>query len=67
MAGGVRGLALDEVLNSLFRPGNGHGDLLVGPLRGLVPAPAIAGATMLMFARVIQAGQAMDEEINATV
>jgi len=29
--------------------------------------PVIAGATMLTFARIIRAGQAMDEEIRATV
>jgi len=60
-------LALDAVLNSLFRPGVGYGDAVFGPIKALVPVPVIAGAAMLTFARIIRAGQAMDEEIRATV
>ena len=67
VAAAVHGLALDVVLDSLFKPGVGYGDVLVGPLRALVPVPVIAGATMLTFARIIEAGQAMDEEIRATI
>ncbi|HYS30644.1 MAG TPA: DUF2975 domain-containing protein [Streptosporangiaceae bacterium] len=67
VASAVHGLALDAVLNSLFRPGVGYGDAVFGPIKALVPVPVIAGATMLTFARIIRAGQAMDEEIRATV
>ncbi len=67
VASAVHGLALDAVLNSLFRPGVGYGDAVFGPIKALVPVPVIAGAAMLTFARIIRAGQAMDEEIRATV
>jgi len=67
VAAAVHGLALDVILNSLFKPGTGYGDALLGPIRALVPVPLIAGATMLTFARIIRAGQAMDEEIRATI
>jgi len=66
VAAAVHGLALDVVLNSLFKPGVGYSDPL-GSLRALVPVPLIAGATMLTFARINRAGQAMDEEIRATI
>jgi Protein of unknown function (DUF2975) len=67
VASAVHGLALDEILNSLFRPGVGHGDAIFGPVRALLPAPLIVGAAMLTFARIIDVGHAMDEEIRATV
>lgn len=67
VAAGIHGLALDVVLNSLFRPGVGYGDVLTDPVRALVPVPVIAGAAMLTFARIIRAGQEMDEEIRATI
>jgi Protein of unknown function (DUF2975) len=67
VAAAVRGLALDVVLNSLFRPGVGYGDMLIDAVSALVPAPVIAGAAMLTFARIIRAGEAMGEEIRATI
>ena len=67
IAAAVHGLALDVVLNSLFKPGVGYTDPLWAALRALVPVPLIAGATMLTFARIIRAAQAMDEEIRATI
>ncbi|HEX9520440.1 MAG TPA: DUF2975 domain-containing protein [Streptosporangiaceae bacterium] len=67
VAAAVHGLALDVILNSLFRPGVGYGDAIFGPIRALLPVPAIAGAAMLTFARIIDAGQGMDEEIRATI
>jgi hypothetical protein len=68
VAGAVHGVALDAVINSLFRHGGpGYGDALIATLRALLPVPVIAGATMLTFARIIRAGQAMDEEIKATI
>lgn len=67
VAASVHGLALDMVINSLVRPGIGLGDAVSGPIRGLLPVPLIAGAAVLTFARIIGVGQAMDEEIRATV
>jgi len=67
VAAAIHGLALDVVLNSLFRPRVGYGDVLTDPLSALVPVPVIAGAAMLTFARIIRAGEAMDEEIRATI
>jgi hypothetical protein len=67
VASAVHGLALDEILNSLFRPGVGYGDAIFGPIRALLPVAVIVGAAMLTFARIIDAGQAMDEEIGATI
>jgi len=67
VAGGVHGLALDVILSSLFRPGVGYGDAIARPIRALLPVPAITGPAMLTFARIIDAGQAMDEEIRATI
>ena len=67
VASAVHGLALDMVINSLVRPGIGYGDAVFGPIRGVLPVPLIAGAAMLTFARIIGVGEAMDEEIRATV
>ena len=67
VAGAVHGLALDMILNSLFRPGIGFGDAIFGPFRALLPVPVIVGAAMLTFARIIDVGQSMDEEIRATI
>jgi hypothetical protein len=36
-------------------------------LRALVPVPALAGAALLTFARIVRAGAAMDDEIKGTV
>lgn len=38
-----------------------------GPLRALLPVPALAGAALLSFGRMTRAGAAMDEELRATV
>jgi len=43
-------------------------DILVfGPLKALLPVPALAGAALLTFSRITRAGAAMDEELQATV
>jgi hypothetical protein len=36
-------------------------------LRALVPVPALAGATLLTFARIVRRGAAMDDELKGTV
>jgi hypothetical protein len=41
--------------------------LLYGPLKALLPVPALAGAALLTFARITQAGAVMEDEIKATV
>jgi hypothetical protein len=66
-ASALHGLALDVILNSLFRQGVGHGDAIFGPLRALLPVPVIVGAAMLTFGRIIEAGQALNEEIKAAI
>ncbi len=50
---------------------NGAGiaiDVLVyGPLKALLPVPALAGAALLTFAGITRIGVALDDEIKATV
>ncbi len=41
--------------------------LLFGPLKALVPVPALAGAALLTFGRITRVGAVMDEELKATV
>lgn len=41
--------------------------LAAAPFKALLPVPALAGAALLTFARIIQAGAVMDDEIKATV
>jgi hypothetical protein len=41
--------------------------LLFGPLKALVPVPALAGAALLTFGRITKAGAVMDEELKAMV
>ena len=48
-------------------PGVAVDVLIYAPLRALLPVPALAGAALLTFARITQAGAVMDEEIKATV
>jgi hypothetical protein len=42
-------------------------DVLIGPLKALLPVPALAGAALLTFARITKVGVALDDEIKATV
>jgi hypothetical protein len=42
-------------------------DVLFGPLKALVPWPALAGAALLSFARMTRVGAELDEEVKATV
>lgn len=42
-------------------------DVLFGPLKALLPVPALAGAALLTFARITKIGVVLDDEIKATV
>jgi hypothetical protein len=65
-AASAQGAATDALLNTLLRAHHGFGDAVPNFLR-VLPVPLLAGAALLTFARIIQAGAAMDEEIQATV
>jgi hypothetical protein len=41
--------------------------LVAGPIKALLPVPALAGAALLPFARIIRLGTVMDDEFRATV
>ena len=43
------------------------GDVALGPLKALLPVPLLAGAALLTFARITQAGVVLDDEVKATV
>jgi hypothetical protein len=42
-------------------------DVLFGPLKAMLPVPALAGAALLTFARITKVGVVLDDEIKATV
>jgi hypothetical protein len=73
IAGALGALGTDLLTRTLVTPvtysvgGTIVGVLGSGALKALLPLPAIVGATLLSFARIIRAGAAMDEEIKATV
>lgn len=77
LAGSVLAGAVSELGNDLLArmlmtgpPFAGTGiavDALAGGFRELLPVPALAGAALLTFARIIRAGAALDEEVRATV
>jgi hypothetical protein len=73
IAGVLGGLGTDLLTRMLMTPATYSGggiasDVLVfTPLKALLPVPAIAGAALLSFARIIRAGAVLDEEIKATV
>jgi hypothetical protein len=41
--------------------------MIWAPIRGLFPVPALTGAALLTFARIIRLGATMDDEIKGTV
>ena len=41
--------------------------LIFGPLKALLPVPALIGAALLTFARITKVGVVLDDEIKATV
>lgn len=65
-AASAQGAATDALLNTLLRAHDGFGDAVPNFL-SVLPVPLLAGAALLTFARIIRAGAAMDEEIQATV
>jgi hypothetical protein len=67
VAAAIEGLATDQLLNEMIRPGTGYLDGLIEPIRAMVPVPLLAGAALLTFARIIRLGADMDDEIKGTV
>ncbi len=63
----LQGFALDQLLTTMLTPPGSHGDVLLGPVRSLLPVPLLVGAALLTFARIIRLGADMDDEIKATV
>lgn len=66
VAASAQGAATDALLNTLLRAQNDFGDA-IPRLLSVLPVPLLAGTALLTFARIIQRGAAMDEEIQATV
>jgi hypothetical protein len=72
-AGVLVALGADLLTRMLMTPATYSGagvalDILIfAPLKALLPVPALAGAALLSFARIIRAGAVLDEEIKATV
>lgn len=65
----VQSLALSQLLHTIvtlqdWSPGL---DLAYAVVRALLPIPALAGAALLTFARIILVGADMDDEIKGTV
>jgi hypothetical protein len=63
----IQGLATDQLLNEMIRPGSGYADGLIEPIRAMVPVPLLAGSALLTFARIMRRGADMDDEIKGTV
>ena len=66
-AAAVQGFALDQLLNTMLRPPNDHGDVLSEPFHALLPVPLLAGAALITVSRIIRRGAEMDAELRATV
>jgi hypothetical protein len=73
IAGAVLAAAIEQaatvlLLGSLVAPPpEGIGSVAVAALSALVPVPALAGAALLTFARIVRLGAAMDDELQGTV
>jgi hypothetical protein len=71
IAGALEHLGADLLTGMLMTPATyGDGvvaDVLFGPLRALLPVPALVGAALLTFARITRVGVVLDDEIKATV
>jgi hypothetical protein len=65
-AGAVQGLALDQLLNTMLRPGIGYSAAINGVV-GALPIAVLVGAALLTFARIFRLGAQMDDEIQGTV
>lgn len=66
-------LGADLLTSTLMTPATYGGTgvvfdvLFSGPLKALLPVPALAGAALLTFARITKIGVVLDDEIKATV
>jgi hypothetical protein len=73
IAGAVLAVAIEQLsvvllFSSLVVPSpEGIGSVPVAALRALVPVPALAGAALLTFARIVRLGAALDDELAGTV
>lgn len=71
IVGALDHLGADLLTSALMTPATyGTGvvfDVLFGPLKALLPVPALAGAALLTFARITKIGVVLDDEIKATV
>jgi len=73
IAGAVLAAAIEQLstvllFNSLVTPPpEGIDSVIFAALRALVPVPALAGAALLTFARIVRLGAAMDDELQGTV
>ena len=64
----VRAIALNQLINAmLVAPGNDVVNVVVALAHGLFPVPALTGAALLTFARIIRLGVTMDDDIKGTV
>jgi hypothetical protein len=67
----IQRFALDQLLNTMIAsslaPGTSFSNLITAPFAGLLPVPALVGAALLTFARIIRLGANMDDEIKGTV
>jgi Protein of unknown function (DUF2975) len=68
LAAAIEELATVLLLGSLVAPRpEGFDSVAFTALRALVPVPALAGAALLTFARIVELGVAMDDELQGTV
>ena len=57
-----------KLVNSLVSPPpEGIDSVPFAALRALIPVPALAGTSLLTFARIVRLGAAMDDELQGTV
>ena len=68
LAAAIEQLATIVLLDSLLAPAPEEiSSVVAEALRALIPVPALAGAALLTFARIVRLGAAMDDEIQGTV
>jgi hypothetical protein len=58
-------IAIDALLTIMTKLANPFPNLILVPLH--LPVPVLTGAALLTFARILDAGAAMDAEIQATI
>jgi uncharacterized membrane protein YhfC len=68
LAAAIEQLSMVLLFNSLVTPPpEGIDSVAFAAVGGLVPVPALAGAALLTFARIVRLGAAMDDELQGTV